>query len=169
MLNALMKKPHYVEELAHKLDLAASTVSFHLKKLEKAGLIKQKKEQYYIVYSINDELFNTTLKELTNFENIEKFAQEERIDAYRQKVLKAFFIGSKLQRLPVQRKKRLIVLDEFVKKFRKGKKYDEGEVNEIIKEMYDDYCQIRRRMVEEGIMKRKKQVYELIKESALGE
>ena len=51
VLNVIMEKPHYVEEISHKLDLAASTVSFHLKKLESAGLVQQKKEQYYIIYS----------------------------------------------------------------------------------------------------------------------
>lgn len=35
-LNILMEKPQYVEELAHRLNLAVSTVSFHLKKLEAA-------------------------------------------------------------------------------------------------------------------------------------
>jgi predicted transcriptional regulator len=169
VLNVIMEKPHYVEEISHKLGLAASTVSFHLKKLENARLVTQAKDQYYIIYSINEELFDKSLRELTNFDNIEKYAQDKRIDAYRNKVLKAFFRGKKLTRLPVQRKKRLIVLEEFVKKFNKGRTYTEQEVNEIILEQYDDYCQIRRRMIEEGIMKRNNQIYELVKETAYGE
>ena len=84
-------------------------------------------------------------------------------------MLLPLFRKNKLIRLPVQRKKRLIVLQEFVKKFRKGRKYSEQEVNDIITKMYDDYCQIRRRMVEEGIMKRKNQIYELVKENVYGE
>lgn len=169
VLNVLMKKPHYVEELSHKLDLAASTVSFHLRKLENAGLVKQEKEQYYIVYSINKTLFSKTLGELTSFDNIEEYAQEQRIEAYRNKVLKAFFRGKKLTRLPVQRKKRLIVLDEFVKKFETGRKYSEQEVNDVIVENYADYCQVRRALIDEKIMKRRKQEYELVKTSATGE
>ena len=159
VLNSLMDKPQYVEELAHRLDLAASTVSFHLKKLESAGLINQTKEQYYVIYKINDTLFNLSLRELTAFENIEKYTQEDRIERYRQKVLKIFFKKNKLTKLPVQRKKQLIVIDEFAKKFKSGKKYPEEKVNEIIKESYDDYCTIRRLLIEEGIMKREKQIY----------
>jgi len=71
VLNSLMIKPQYVEELANRMNLAVSTVSFHLKKLEKAGLINKQKEQYYVIYSLNEGLFNKSLRELTSFENIE--------------------------------------------------------------------------------------------------
>jgi len=162
VLNSLMEKPHYVEELAHRLNLAPSTVSFHLKKLESAGLISEQKEQYYIIYRINENLLKLTLKELTNFENIEKFAQDERIHNYRKKVLRSFFRNKRLLKLPVQRKKRMIILDEYINKFKKGKKYSEEEVNEIIKQTFDDYCTIRRLLIEEKLMKREKQTYWLI-------
>lgn len=169
VLNSLMDKPQYVEELAHRLDLAPSTVSFHLKKLESAGLINQTKEQYYVIYKINNNLFDLSLRELTSFENIEKFAQDDRIENYRQKVLKIFFKKNRLTKLPVQRKKQLIVIDEFAKKFKAGKKYPEEKVNEIIKESYDDYCTIRRLLIEEGIMKRENQSYWLTKNNFIGE
>ena len=122
ILNSLMDNPQYVEELSHRLNLAASTISFHLKKLESAGLVTQTKEQYYIVYK------------------------------------------DKLIQLPVQKKKRIIILDEFAKKFKSGKKYAEEDVNELIKQNYDDYCTIRRLLIEEGIMKRDKQFFWLINE-----
>lgn len=159
VLNSLMDKPQYVEELAHRLNLAVSTVSFHLKKLEKAGLVNKSKQQYYIIYKINDELFNLSLKELTSFDNIEKYIQDERIDKYKGKVLKAFFKKGKLVKLPVQHKKKLIILDEFVKMFNQVEKYEEKQVDEIINRIYDDHCTIRRLLIEEGIMKRDKQFY----------
>jgi biotin operon repressor len=159
VLNALLDKPQYVEELAHRLDLAASTVSFHLKKLESAGLVEGVKEQYYIIYRINEGLFKLTLRELIECEDLEKYSYDERMEAYRQKVLKAFFRKDKLLKLPVQRKKRMIVLDQFTQKFRSGKKYKEDDINAIIRETYDDYCMIRRLLIEEGIMKRERQIY----------
>jgi predicted transcriptional regulator len=162
VLNSLMEKPHYVEELAHRLDLAPSTVSFHLKKLESAGLVSEQKEQYYIIYRVNEDILKLTLKELTSFENIEKYAQDERIQSYRNKVLRIFFKNKKLLKLPVQRKKQMIVLDEYAEKFKRGKKYTEEEVNEIIKQSFDDYCTIRRLLIEEKLMKREKQTYWLI-------
>jgi hypothetical protein len=57
----------------------------------------------------------------------------------------------------------MIILDEFVKKFKPGKKYREEEVNQIIMQTYFDYCTIRRLMIDEGIMKREKQTYWLNK------
>ncbi len=163
VLNSLMEKAQYVEELAHRLNLAVSTVSFHLKKLEKAGLINKIKEQYYFVYKVNDELFNLSLRELTSFNNINKFIQDERIGKYKDKVLKTFIKKGRLSKIPVQHKKKLIILDEFAKKFKPGKKYGEEEVDSIINQVYSDHCTIRRLLIEEGIMKRDRQNYWLIK------
>jgi DNA-binding transcriptional ArsR family regulator len=53
IINALLEKPQYLEEVAERHCLAASTVSFHLSKLEKAGLVSKQKQQYYTVFSIN--------------------------------------------------------------------------------------------------------------------
>lgn len=166
-LNALMEKPQYVEELAHRLNLAVSTVSFHLKKLESVGLINKNKDQYYTVFSINDELFRLTLKELTSFNNIEKFIQDERIKKYKEKVLKSFIKKGRLLALPVQHKKRLIILDEFAGKFKPGIIYDEKEIDNVIKQVYDDHCTIRRLLIEEGIMQREKQKYWIKKEKGI--
>ncbi len=159
ILNSLMDKPQYVEEIANRINLAESTVSFHLKKLEAAGMVKKVKEQYYIIYSINEDLFEMTLKELTSFENIDKYVQEKRISDYRKKVLKTFFRGKKLIQLPVQKKKRMIILDEFFKKFEPGRKYQEEEVNQIIVDHFEDYCWIRRLMIENRMMFRESQIY----------
>ena len=163
VLNSLISKPQYVEELAKRMNLAESTVSFHLKKLENAKLVYKVKKQYYLVYHISNEIFKLSLGELINFENPDKYLQDERILKYRQKVLKTFFKKEKLVKLPVQWKKKMIILDEFVKKFKPGKKYREEEINQIIMESYFDYCTIRRLMIDEGIMRRENQTYWLNK------
>lgn len=168
IINSLMEKPQYVEEISHRLNLAASTVSFHLRKLDTAGLISQTKEQYYIIYRINEELFGLTLKDLTDFDDTEKESHNCRIERYKQKVLKAFFKKGQLIRVPVQRKKRMIVLAQFAGKFSSDKKYTEVEVNKLIMENYDDYCTIRRLLIEEGTLKRDKQYYWLNSEIKQG-
>jgi DNA-binding HxlR family transcriptional regulator len=161
VLNSLINKPQYVEELAHRLNLAVSTVSFHLKKLEGAGLVRKTKEQYYIIYYANDDILELTLRKLLDFENTDKSRQDNRIEKYKDKVLKTFFKKNKLVRLPVQRKKRLIVLEEFRSKFKSSYDYSEKAVNEIITELFDDYCTIRRLMIEEGMMERYNQIYKI--------
>lgn len=154
-----MEKSQYVEELAQRLNLADSTVSFHLKKLLHAGLVYKTKEQYYLIYHVCDDVFRQPLKNFTKFENLDNYVQDERIEKYRKKVLNTFFKKNRLIKLPVQRKKRLIILEEFLKKFKQEKKYSEIEVNEIILEHYDDYCIVRRLMIEEGMMDRKNHIY----------
>jgi len=159
IVNTLMEKPQYVEEIAQRFNLAVSTTSFHLKKLEAAKLVNKEKQQYYSVYSINMKRINNRIKDMVTFENLEKIIQEERIENYKQKVKNTFFKNGRLTKIPVQHKKRWIVLEAIADKFKHGKKYPENEVNRIIKKSFDDYCTIRRYFIDEKVMERKDSVY----------
>jgi predicted transcriptional regulator len=161
ILNSLFEKPQYVEEISKRINLAVSTVSFHLKKMEEAGLVSKSKQQYYFIYEINKEIFNKTLEQFVKFDNIEKFAQEERIEEYKQKIIKTFFRGKKLFKLPSQNMKRWIVLEVILNKFTREKDYSEQEVDEIIKSVYDDYCTVRRYFIDEKVMLREGATYKL--------
>ncbi|MBN1848703.1 MAG: metalloregulator ArsR/SmtB family transcription factor [Deltaproteobacteria bacterium] len=159
VMNSLMEKSQYVEELSERLDLAPSTISFHLKKLEEANLVTREKAQYYVVFHANHSIFSMTLNDLTRFNNIEKFIQEERIEQYREKVIRTFFKKNKLVQIPAQYKKRLIILEEILKRFQPGKRYSEQEVNDIISQIYDDHCLIRREMIDANMMMRENNEY----------
>lgn len=165
IIGALMEKPQYVEALAEMLEISASTVSFHLKKLEEVELVYSVKEQYYAVYHLKQDLFDKTLTDLIYVEDVEKQAQEERIEKYRKSVIESFFEYGKLKAIPVQRKKKRIVLEEIAKAFEKGKVYTEKEVNIIIADFNDDFCTIRRDMISEGLFQRDNGMYWLVKES----
>ncbi len=82
-------------------------------------------------------------------------------EKYRNDVIKAFFRHGKLIKVPVQHKKRLIVLEEIAKIFDFGKEYTEKEVSEKLKEFNEDYCYLRRSMIEFGIMSRENGIYRL--------
>ena len=163
ILNSLFEKPQYVEELAERLDLSASTISFHLKKLENANLVSKIKTQYYSEFQINKSIFNSTLKSLTTFENMQKYVQEERINQYRDKVLETFIRDGKVVKMPAQLKKRLIILSWFAGKFQRQRTYQEDEVSHIIAQHYDDYCLVRRDLIDYQFMRRKNQIYTLLK------
>ena len=154
IINSLLDHPQYVEEIAKRHALAPSTVSFHLKKLEQAGLIQSRKEQYYVVVSANEPLFDTTLRQIVTAATAPKALQDERIVAYRRKVLESFFCHGRLEKLPAQHKKRLIVLEQFAARFEPGQHYPEPEANGLIKPLFDDYCTIRRLLVDEGMLMR---------------
>lgn len=159
IVRSLLEQSQYVEEIAKRHALAPSTVSFHLKKLEQAGLVSSRKEQYYVVVQANEPLFETTLKEIVSASPASKDAQNERINDYRRKVLESFFRHGQLEKLPAQHKKRLIVLEQFAMRFEPGHRYSEPEVTGIIKPFFDDYCTIRRLLVDEGMIQRDGSTY----------
>lgn len=150
IVESLINGPKYVEILSESLNLSASTVSFHLKKLEECSLVTSKREQYYTIYTINDNILKESLFDLIN--SGEKNDLEEAENAYKQKIIDSFFKFGKLINIPVQQKKKRIILEEISKLFKKGRKYTEREVNLIIADINDDFCTIRRDMVAEKIL-----------------
>ncbi|MFA8342776.1 MAG: DUF2087 domain-containing protein [Rhodothermaceae bacterium] len=163
ILNILFEKPQYVEEISKRLDLAPSTVSFHLKKLEELDLVIKEKKQYYSEFRIKKEVFDSKLIDLIRFKNVEKVAQENRIKKSNDKVISAFIKNGKIEKLPRQLKKKLLIMEWISEKFSYNKSYSEMEVNEIIGKYYDDYCTVRRYMVDYNYFERKKNVYKKLK------
>jgi biotin operon repressor len=161
VVRSLIDKPQYLEELAERLNLAVSTVSFHLKKLENAGLIVKEKQQYYTIFSIKKKLFEKTLEEMVNFEIDEREEQERRINEYKQKILKSFMRDGKIRQIPAQKQKRWIVFEQILNDFEFGREYTEQEVNEIIGKYHEDYCMIRRTFIGERVMTRENSIYSL--------
>lgn len=154
ILKSLSKEDMYVERLAERMGLTPATISFHLKKLEDANAVTSYKEQYYTMYSLRKDVFMTNIIDIINEESEIIDEQKQREDAYREKVIKAFFEYGKLKSIPSQRKKERICLEEIAKNFEIGKVYDETEVNQIIENYYEDYCTLRRDMISENIMNR---------------
>ena len=154
IIQSLTQGDMYTELLAERLELTPPTVSFHMKKLEDAGLVVSRKEQYYTVYSLNRAVLEKTIYEVAAAEPEQIDEQQKREEAYRQKVIKAFFEYGRLRSIPVQRKKKLIRYELIAEHFEPGKVYEEKEVNAIISPICEDYCTIRRDMISEGIFKR---------------
>ena len=161
LVKALSDGPKYVELLAEVLERSPSTISFHLKKLEEAGLVSMHKEQYYAVATLNRELLDQTLASIICPRGEALDVQAERERQYREKVLENLFEYGKLKTIPVQRKKRRIVLEKIAESFEAGRVYPEKEVNLIIADYHDDFCTLRREMIAEGIMDRDKGNYRL--------
>ena len=159
ILKSLMEEDMYVERLAERIGITPATVSFHLKKLEDAKAVKSRRDQYYTMYSINQEVFNIYILDILKEESEEIKLQKERDEIYRKKVIDAFFEYGKLRSIPSQRKKERIVLEEIAKSFEPGREYTEREVNIIIADFNDDFCTIRRDMISEGILTRENMVY----------
>lgn len=155
ILNILLREDSYVEKIACDLSLTPATICYHLKKLEAAGVVNCSRAQFYMIYSLNRDIFEKPLYELIRIE--QPVVDEE--EKYRKEVISHFFRYGRLTQLPSQRKKREIVLAEIAKAFERGRTYDEREVNEIIHRYHEDHCFVRREMIACGIMARERETY----------
>ncbi|MBQ6061049.1 MAG: metalloregulator ArsR/SmtB family transcription factor [Clostridia bacterium] len=154
ILKSLAMEDMYVERLAERLGISAPTVSFHLKKLADAGAVTSYKSQYYMMYSLNKDIFETSMLEIIREKSDEAEIQAQRDAEYRKKVIDAFFEYGKLKSIPSQRKKERIVLEVIADAFEYDRIYTEREVNIIIADFFDDFCTIRRDMISENLLDR---------------
>ena len=77
----------------------------------------------------------------------------------RRKVLDAFVVDGRITSIPAARGKRLVVLDWLAQDFEPGVRYDERQVNAIIRRRHDDAATLRRYLVDEGLLDRAAGVY----------
>ena len=159
ILNILLKEESYVEKIACELSLTPATICYHLKKMESAGVVNCSRSQFYIIYSLNREIFNKPLYELIKKE--EQVVDTE--EKYKKEVISHFFKYGRLTQIPTQSKKREIVLAEILKQFDFDREYDEKEVNEIILHYHEDFCTIRREIIAFGMMTRDHEIYKRVK------
>ena len=159
ILNILLKEDSYVEKIACELSLTPATICYHLKKLEGAGVVNCSRSQFYIIYSLNREIFDKPLYELIKKEDVIVDTEEK----YKKEVISHFFKYGRLTQIPTQRKKREIVLTEILLQFDFEREYSEKEVNEVILHYHEDFCTIRREMIAFGMMTRDHEIYKRVK------
>ena len=80
-------------------------------------------------------------------------------EAFAEKVTRSFWRDGLIVALPSQLKKRKVLLDLLLDDFEPGRSYTEQEVNFKILDHYDDYCTLRRELVDFGLLKREKGLY----------
>ncbi|MEF3694461.1 MAG: metalloregulator ArsR/SmtB family transcription factor [Candidatus Cloacimonadota bacterium] len=159
IIRLLQEKAWCVEDLAEELHLAVSTVSAHLKKLQQAGLVYSVKVQYYNVYHLKKEILEMKLQEIIPADDA---SRPDAVDTLRKKVLQVYFEDGKVKRLPTQNKKRWIVYLEIIRLFEAARSYSEKEINAVISSIYEDYCLVRRELVEEGVLERRDGIYRFV-------
>ncbi len=151
ILRILFEGESYVELLASRLGLTSATVSFHLKKLEAAGLVSCRRTQFYRIYSVNREVFAQSLESL-----IGRTPEPDDDTRYRQSVIANFFENGRLKQLPAQQKKREIVLRHLLETLDPAPEYPEEEIDRHIERYFDDYCTVRREMIAFGMLSRRR-------------
>jgi hypothetical protein len=161
ILNLVEMKPRHGEELATILNLKPATISFHLAKLTRVGLLQSRKDQYYQMYSLVGAALAKQLSDIV-FLPQPGLADQVEEDAYRNKVLKTFFKHGRLTQIPVQRKKTQIILEKVVQEFEPERDYPEREVNQILLEFHEDVATLRRELIANKLMEREKGIYKRV-------
>lgn len=155
IVGLLADKPYSVEELAELLNLKPSTVSHHLARLTKAGLVNMRTESYYSMYEVDQKMLEEKSRSLFSKENLSSVASEVDADAYDKKVIKDFTRrDGSLKTIPAQRKKMEAILRYVVKAFEIGKRYSEKRVNAILSRYHEDTATLRRELVGYKLMER---------------
>ena len=144
-----------VEEMAAILDVRPSTVSHHLSTLARAGLVSARAERYYNIYSLNVDHLNSMSKRLLSEETLKAQVEDVDLNAYDRQVVENFTgRDGRLKALPSQYKKLMAVLRYVVQAFEPGQRYSEKQVNEILARYHEDTAQLRRDLVDSGLMRR---------------
>jgi len=155
IVGLLADKPYSVEELAALLNLKPSTVSHHLSRLTKAGLVSMTSESYYSVYQLDRSMLEEKSRNLFSQDELSTVASEVDADAYDNKVVKDYTKrDGSLKTIPAQRKKLEAILRHVVKSFDIGKRYSEKRVNEILSKHHEDTATLRRELIGYRLMER---------------
>lgn len=147
--------PKTVEELAEALGLRASTVSHHLARLSEVGLVSARAESYFNVYRLESQaLEQGARKVLAGVRPAPAEGAEG--SAFDRKVLRTFLSEEgQITQLPVQEKKKLVLLRHVVKAFEIGPRYSEKQVTQILKKFSKDHhVTLRRLLIDHKFMAR---------------
>lgn len=158
ILNLIKMKPRHTEELAVILNLKPATISHHLSLLSETGLLTSHKDQYYQIYKLIEAPLQKTIAEMVQMPQPDLVSGVEE-DAFRKKVLKAFFKHGRLIQIPAQQKKKQVILEEIVKVFTPGEEYSEWDINKMLVDFNEDVASLRRHLIEFKLMDRAKGIY----------
>jgi hypothetical protein len=159
LLGLLSSQERSVGELAQKLDLKEPTVSHHLARLQKLGLVEMRAEGTAHLYRLQGDALRRLSRELFTVERVASIADTVEGEEWERKVLRTYFEGARLRQIPTTRNKRNVVLNWLVTEFEPGTRYPEAKVNEIIKRHHPDTATLRREMIMTGLMERTNGVY----------
>lgn len=152
--------------LAEKLFVTPATITHHATKLREASLICERREKNTIFFSLNHYFIKNNADATANliYKNINTGGGLEQMNDQHQRmknsVIKNFFTSEgKLKQLPVQLKKKLIVLEHLIAELEPSRQYTETEMNDFIKQYHEDYATIRREFIMHQLMIRDHEIY----------
>jgi len=148
-----------VDELATLVDVRPPTVSHHLAKLKKLGLVSVRSEGNTRWYRLEIENVERLAREVLAGDGLTTIGDEVEAaadDAYALKVMQTFMEGDRITQLPRQWRKKLVLVRYVAQKFEPDRGYSEPEIKAIIAPIHADHVTLRRLMVDVKWMLRDK-------------
>ena len=155
IVGLLAQREHTVEQLAAALGVGASTVSHHLARLARAGLVTSRNESYYNLYSLQTGALSGMAKKLLAQAQTARPIDEKEWSDFDRKVLATFTTNDgRIKAFPMQERKFRVLLRHVLPAFSHGVRYTEKRVNEILSKYNDDTARLRRWLGDFGYMAR---------------
>ena len=151
---ALVLGARTLPAIAEQASLSARDVLRVLTRLESAGLASVEADQWTLHVDLLREVVT-----LNRWPARDAAPTSDDASPQSAAVLRAFFRGDRLLRVPAQRNKRLVVLDFLARDFEPGVRYSENDVNERLSARHPDYAALRRHLVDEGFLARESGIY----------
>ncbi len=159
LVGLLAERERSVDELATLLGLKPPTVSHHLSRLKRVGLVDVRSEGTTRHYRLVTERLESLSKEVLAPGTLERATETVQPMAWEDKVLRTYVEDGKLKQIPTSRKKRQVVLDWLIQDFETGRTYTELEVNQVLLARHWDSATLRRELVGCGHFQRERSVY----------
>jgi DNA-binding transcriptional ArsR family regulator len=155
IVGLLSERAHTVEQLGAALGIGVSTVSHHLSRLARAGLVSSRTESYYNLYALETGVLSDLAKKLLAQAEPVRPPSEQGLADFDRKVLATFTSpDGRIKAFPMQEKKVHVLLRHVLPAFTHGVRYSEKRVNEILSRFSDDTARLRRWLVELRYMAR---------------
>jgi hypothetical protein len=131
----------------------------HLNLLQYFGLVRlvepaPRNPDHYSLYELNHEAFRAARQAMGKLRGRKPRPTDARL-----MTLETFMPGGKLSAFPKKQEQILVLMDEIARKFEPDREYKEKEVNVILEDVNEDYCTIRRILVDYGYLSRHKGIY----------
>lgn len=142
ILSLLADGPATGADLGEALGLTPPTVSHHMSKLARAGLVQSTRDGAKRIHSLRHSEPDPAAAPDSHGDETDRF-----------------FVGDRLTTIPAQRKKRVAVLRRLMERFEPGRRYLETEVNALLSRVHPDVATLRRELVNYGFLSRTSGMY----------
>lgn len=147
-----------VGELARLLDLKEPTVSHHLAELKGLDLVSARAEGTMRIYHLDAKALETISKDIFARSNLAALVPKSDLTD-EERVLRTWVKDGRIMEIPVQEKKKQILLRWLARQIDPARRWTEREFSEWLAQFNEDYAFLRRYLVDNGYMARENGIY----------